>query len=238
MILVSPSSYPYSNIVLQLFALRTGLNYVYSHERDLKFEENNSFYVMDQEMAINFLKKIDFEKDVLILINNFYVLLPNWVLCKTCTKIPDIYNVGKFYNSVPLNSPIFFGRTPFGKSIYLLKGWSEWSENWGTWTDGYKAKLSIPIVPYAKKACFLFDAFGASPQSPLELNLFINGGESLNLLLKQSNDNNLCLDIQLFTSDDKFVVEFEFLRLQSPKQMGLSSDSRLLGIGIRQIIFE
>lgn len=237
-VMLYPSSYPNSNYVLKLFSLRTGLNYDNYHERDVKFEEKNRFYVMDQERAVHLLNKIDFQKDALILVNNFYVLLPNWVLCKSCTPIPDKYNVGKFYNSISLNLPIFFGGTTFRKPIYLLQGWSEWSENWGTWTDGYKAKLLIPLVAQATKACLLFDAFGASQQSPLQLKVFLYESEYVSLRLQKSVNNQLCIEIPLSKTQDMLPVEFEFSRLQSPKQLGLSADTRLLGIGIKQVVFD
>ena len=121
----------------------------------------NTFYVLNKKTAISALSFLNFDLHALTTIDDFIVLLPNWKVCKDCLAIPSNKDLTLLSPKIVIGKPILFSKTQYGKSYYLLDGWS-WAENWGTWTDGKTARLVLPIPKGAKKIEFNFRSFGSS----------------------------------------------------------------------------
>lgn len=152
---------------------------------------------------------------------------------------------GIFKRKIPLegglletqaNQPIVFSNP--NTHCFLPKGWSDSHEDWGVWSTGKKTRIELPIPRGSNSVKLDLRAFvggtltkqkvqisiqGNSPQI-FELNHFENN--IVELKFRPEKNSNEVLKIDLFLPN-----------ASTPKELGLSEDQRMLGIGLKKIIF-
>ena len=131
--------------------------------------------------------------------------------------------------------------------VALDKGWYS-SENWGTWSR----EKAIITVPYSliKQECskgkvcqigLKYLVFGGSPDAPKTL-IFKHNGQIFNEeILNDQSTKSTFVDIsdhqKLQEEKTSFSIELEVVGAVSPYQLKISSDKRILGVGLYQISF-
>ena len=196
-----------------------------------------TFYLIDKKTAIIALSFLNFDKHALAIIDGFFVLLPNWKICKECLAIPSTKDLTFLFPKIINGSPILFSEKEYGKSFYLLDGWS-WAENWGTWTDRRTARLVLPIPKGSEKIQFNFRSFGSSQDAPKKLQIDLGGLIIKDFLITKPAQNEVILTIpDELKNLQVLTIIFIFSNLRSPKELGISIDERLLGIGLESAIF-
>lgn len=127
--------------------------------------------------------------------------------------------------------------------LFLSKGWHN-IESWGVWSsDTSELTFAIPkdFLIKNKNNCRLrlsFNTFNASALSPKKVQVELNGVEVANWTIATEKVENhvLILPYSLSNSQDNLItLTIKVPDATSPKTLGLSADSRILGIGLREI---
>jgi len=115
----------------------------------------------------------------------------------------------------------------------LLDGWSV-AETWGTWSDGPRAGLRLPVGTKRGlwKAIITFQAFGKKGSVPVEITMPLSTQlTTWRVATNQVVQKELCVESQ---STD-IPLRFACPDAISPIELGLSNDRRCLGIGLISI---
>jgi hypothetical protein len=124
-------------------------------------------------------------------------------------------------------------------SSFVGSGWSS-PESWGRWSVGSDADILMPINPLNKRKLLLTaicKGFVGSQKDHIGVELFVNDHliETWNL---GPNLNSYSASIPPQSGTDIFILRFKILNPKSPLSLSESDDSRVLGIGVHQIILQ
>jgi hypothetical protein len=138
--------------------------------------------------------------------------------------------------------PLTDATKAFGSQHYLGEGWSEVEEGMGAWSDGDRAEINFSLKPDAKVLFFSAQVrpFLATGHLRVDISLTAN-----DVLVSQWSFNDerpgdrdwswRHVEIpEHVTASDKIQIVLSIRSPVSPKELGLSSDSRKLGIALRQ----
>ena len=124
---------------------------------------------------------------------------------------------------------------------YLLNGWSQ-PEQWGIWSDDKSSLLRLDITSIIRSdIALLIDghAFLAKKHPSQDINIIVNGKKisTLNYNLKFNNSiRELTIPKKLATKNNgHLMIRFDFKNPKSPSELGLSGDTRRLGLGLTSI---
>ncbi len=134
-----------------------------------------------------------------------------------------------------VNNKLFVGELVDNYALFE-SGWSG-QEDWGRWTDGTNAELTIKVTSDVKGVKLRSNMFMPG-DSTFDLNILVNGTQVLsesytqpvseiNIPLPQEVINNLA-------NNNIINIELQMPNVASPKELGLSEDSRKLGIGLKE----
>ena len=183
--------------------------------------------------------KFDPQIDLLARMDGFNILAPGWKLCKTCPQVDPKYEIDKLEPLSIKQKTIFFGKGSEGGALFLGEhGWAG-IETWGVWTDSKEAKLLLPL-PHSSplKLKLNLNAFIASGHPTQEVEVW--SGETLLKKMKLTKATGNEVDIELpktILTKSYISLEFKLLNPARPKDFGLGSDSRNLGIGLVSATF-
>ena len=128
-------------------------------------------------------------------------------------------------------------------TTWLLDGWGD-AEPWGTWTVGSVARLvpDIHTLPDKDLRLTIFARAFVAPAHPsVEASVEVNGTPvgNLSFVLGQP-DRPRTITIPRAALERKMPPEIRFRIAdpESPLALGISSDDRLLGLGLRQVRLE
>ena len=201
----------------------------------------HTIYVLDEwksnpdSLQIKFNPQID----LLARMDGYNILAPGWKLCKNCPQVDSQYEIAKLEPLITKQKPIFFGKGSEGGALFLGEhGWAG-IETWGVWTDSKEAKLLLPL-PHSSplKLKLNLNAFIASGHPTQEVEVW--SGETLLKKMKLTKATGNEVDIELpktILTKSYISLEFKLLNPARPKDFGLGSDSRNLGIGLVSATF-
>lgn len=148
--------------------------------------------------------------------------------------------------NIYINERINFSTTGKGRNFLLgmgrspLIGWGwGFSEAWGTWTDGGKAKfiLPYPALP-ATTIQFEMIPFVTPSHSKQTIEIWIDGYYQSTFVLVKNEINYIEVPAPTKPNDRNFIeLELFMPDKVRPKDLGLSEDSRELGVGLVSITF-
>jgi hypothetical protein len=148
------------------------------------------------------------------------------------------------HTSVVVRCPIIVWDAPFGLGGLPIRatGWSS-PEQWGTWTDGPIASLSpIPIPQTLEDADLLVEAdirvFIATPGQNQQIAVRANGVVVDNWILTDIEHQSIVttrIRSEIFKERSSLTLSFEIAHPASPLSVGLSTDSRALGMGLMRL---
>jgi hypothetical protein len=137
------------------------------------------------------------------------------------------------------SQPIIFSATGRGNR-YLCGGWSD-PEEWGTWTTQHSAHILFAPLRFPNRDVVLKAAvhiFCAEAFPSLTAEIVLNGQQLGQWCLETSEVRILETRIPAILTHGPFLhLLFRILDPRSPAMAGISADSRLLGIGLRQMEF-
>lgn len=133
--------------------------------------------------------------------------------------------------------PIVFSQKIVNGERYIKDGWSS-QEVWGRWSSGSNSQLVLPVPKESVNSLNILANAYIGPTHPrLEINISINGTIIKSYALEKS-ENVISIPIpESAKSLPYLTVDFAFVNPKSPKDLGLGSDDRKLGIGIKEIKF-
>jgi len=136
--------------------------------------------------------------------------------------------------------------TSENNSIYSIigdtNGWSI-PETWGTWSDGNQAFLTIPCPPignnYSTPILFEMELVPVTMPTNSHITIHINIDDNLLWSGSLINDDIISIILPAEVCRSNNIVKIEILidNPISPLLLGLSEDSRKLGIGLKRIRF-
>ena len=119
-----------------------------------------------------------------------------------------------------------FNQEDLPVEIESLNGFSD-VEPWGRWTAVEKASIefSAPLPKHFRLNANVLHVFGGNSKSPIKIRV----GMEQHAVLSPAADTDISLEFH--TDGNADVIEIFPPNPQSPKQLGLGNDSRLLGVG-------
>jgi hypothetical protein len=199
-----------------------------------------TLYIIKNEDLIPLALGLKDENTLLANIDGFNVLAPNFL------KNTSIDSIGSFkiidINSIrpQLHQEISFKRPASQLSIYALtKDWN-YREDWGSWSRGRDASLTLPLpTDQTQVLTFNLRAFvnGAIPVQTVQV---ISDGNVLgNFSLTKFEGNTIQVDIPVSAKQKGYInLELKIPHAASPASIGMDSDTRELGIGIVSARFD
>jgi hypothetical protein len=175
--------------------------------------------------------------DVAGIIDGFRVVAPKLGNCSTCSQdeIPRIavQDQRKFDDR---RNRISFSRNGMGQK-HVVYGWSK-PEEWGTWSDGNAAAVlvDLPVVPKRDLELLIEGrAFLHALHPTQQIEVAVNDHVLIELKYDSRSPGIQVVKIPRSIAIEKgswFLIQFRFKNAKSPAQLGLSSDSRNLGLGL------
>jgi len=148
-------------------------------------------------------------------------------------KIP-IYE----YYSPAIGKPIDFssGHT----KCFLKNGWASNNEDWGIWSVGNDAKLSL-FMPKDHPKYLTLDlrGFVNAKQPTQTVEVMIDGQNPKKLTLSRFEGNLIKIPIPASAHGKEWLdIDLKIPNAVSPKALGIAPDDRLLGVGLKSAVFE
>lgn len=119
-----------------------------------------------------------------------------------------------------------------GNQAQIGWGWSN-PEGWGVWSDGYQAKLLLPM-PQRQPNQLIFNVrpFISEVQPGQDVKIWINQQLAGTYRLSTPNSQITIPLTEKMRERNYMEVLFQFTTSNSPKQLGLGEDERRLAIGL------
>jgi hypothetical protein len=202
----------------------------------------DSLYVMDKRHAARaIITKAP--SDVLVEADGFYALAPGWRKLENVPNVPvSELGLRDIKPGVLIGHEYFMGAGGDGVE-YLSTGWSL-PESWGVWSERGRAVATFPVdarQELPKQVAVHIGALVSQSHPRQDIECRING-----VLAKAfSFDSTSALrweDISVpdeaiaeIESDQQLKIEFRILNPANPKKLGLSEDTRDLGVAVHHV---
>ena len=217
----------------------------FSNDLNNSHWKSNSLYVLQPDLIIPAYFHSNPKTDLLINLDGFAVLAPNWKQCSDC--LPMVENLRNELDQIVKqgqpNQLIQFGKGNLGTSLIVGVGgdWS-WPEDWGVWSNGDQAKMILPIPEggKAKQLKLNVRAFITKLHPKQEVEVLINGMPPQSITLTNAESNIWVINLPPNTGASKYMeLQFQFKNPASPKDVGgVPGDDRRLGMGLISGIFQ
>jgi hypothetical protein len=210
----------------------------------------NSLYVFrdwkDSPREVRF----DPKADLLARIDGFNVLAPGWKVCANCPPLKsgaalagkltlgEASELNQLAPEIHVGEKIVFSNQGRGRPDFMLEGWG-YGEEWGTWAVAHQAKLIFNFSSFKpRKMVIDARAFLASKHTQQKVEIWGNGSLLGKAILQKSEGNQIEVTLPDQVMGSPLLnLEFRSINAVSPKDMGLGTDERLLGIGLQSIQF-
>lgn len=117
--------------------------------------------------------------------------------------------------------------------------WSN-AEEWGRWTDGEYAELLIPVpqqLPNSARIQLTAQGF-VTPNHPRQtVEIFLNGEKQYDHIFANRSLVRLHIPLERQATGKAVVIGFRMRNPESPLNLGLSRDARILGLGLHSLRF-
>lgn len=197
---------------------------------------DDAIYIIQNNWVIPVIASLG-KEDLFTQIDGFNVLAPRckaYANCRALIANEVTFSMPGF--SPKLNQRIGFSnsaRDPF-TSYYLRSGWS-YPESWGTWSDGRKAAINLPLPKDGARSLDLHLNAFITPSHPTQaVRIKVNSSLMADTKLTKASDNHLLIPITSEIKRKSYVdIEFEFLNPARPiANTEKNTDKRELAIGI------
>jgi hypothetical protein len=210
----------------------------------------DTLYILEQWKYYPHLQlpTINPNTDLLASIDGYLVLAPDWKNCTQCPAIDPKLELSALIPTPVIGEPILFSKDGNGWQDFVIHGFAH-PEVWGAWSEGSRAKIVLPPPNLSRdggtgtnaNATAIILKLNAllSPQKPEQMiRLRINQGSWQTFLLRQPKGNELVLPLLQLTEQQAYLdLEWEIENPQSPKDLGISDDTRKIAVGLESITF-
>ena len=122
---------------------------------------------------------------------------------------------------------------------YMLGGWSQ-PEPWGTWTDGDRVVLRLPLTQVPRGPVDITleaNAFIGPDRPALRVSLSCNQTVVAEWVIAASDVATYSASIpeRLTADQGALTLSLNIENPKSPRELGESSDDRRLGLGVRRL---
>lgn len=191
----------------------------------------DSLYILDPRAALQATKTVNRQTDLLTRVDGLVVLAPGWKTCAQCPPLAD----ETLDVQVKLGERQVFSRI----NAMLADGWGR-VEEWGTWSEGPEAEVVLRIPPEARAISIEAAAFVQPSHTRQRVEVSINGIEALSTQFTRLQDNTFELLLtpairEAIGADGRLRVQFHLPDAISPKALGLGSDERVMGLGLKSL---
>ena len=200
-----------------------------------------AIYIVGDEMILPILMHLDSSTDLLARVNGLNVLAPGWKVCPSCPQVPPAFEIRQVIPTTDKKEKLDFSTSGLAKHFLVgvgawpIVGWG-WSypEAFGTWSEGYQVKLTIPLPKEPILGITLEMRALVSPNHPQQIAaIWVNGQFQKKIALTQGNGNQVAIPIAPTTPARDYVkIEFSLESRAKPKDLGLGDDIRELAIGL------
>jgi len=200
-----------------------------------------AIYIVGDEMILPILMHLDSSTDLLARVNGLNVLAPGWKVCPSCPQVPPAFEIRQVIPTTDKKEKLDFSTSGLAKHFLVgvgawpIVGWG-WSypEAFGTWSEGYQVKLTIPLPKEPILGITLEMRALVSPNHPQQIAaIWVNGQFQKKVALTQGNGNQVAIPIAPTTPARDYVkIEFSLESRAKPKDLGLGDDIRELAIGL------
>lgn len=201
----------------------------------------SSLYILSDEKLIPALMHINHNEDVLARIDGVNFIAPGWKNCTTCTPISNVFIIADPISPTNKTIPLNFSSTGnarqylVGVGYWPQVGWG-WSfpETFGVWSEGYQAKLVIPLPQQPVKTIELeMRALVTSSYPQQEVGIWVNNEFQKKVILTKDQGNMVLIDIPITSPKQDYVtIELRLPNKARPKDLGIGDDVRELAIGL------
>jgi hypothetical protein len=207
--------------------------------------DDDSFYILD-EIEVPAVFKTLRASDLLAKIDGYYVLAPNWYSCSDCSTNVQPYAqiVADQFVKPAISESISFAKG--GNGIrYLVgglgphKNW-DYPEEWGVWDIKSTAQVIIPVPNMTPQQLDLELRFPVSPSHQLtDFEISYDKSQPSLKLTSSSGIKNISIPISKSQIDNGYIyINFYIKKLITPKEIGIGTDDRQIGIGLASAIFK
>ena len=200
---------------------------------------DDHFYILDQQGALLVLQNIYSDKDFLAKVDSFFVYAPSLKVREDLKSANGILELAAFTPVAKIGEPIVFSSQKGERPIFLFGGWSIYSEDWGTWSDGPESLINLPLPKGRVSALKLnVAAFLPGTRTQQAVKIYMNDRLVKQVTLQRADDNEIELAISSELANQSIVtLRFQIEHPISPHELGMSMDRRKLGIGIKSAVF-
>ena len=172
-----------------------------------------------------------------------YLISKKWLSyrCVCSSYIPDGYKLYDLHSQI---GPYTWGTViPFGREgtavQYQVSGWS-FPEDGFTWTYGNSSALMIPVDTIPDTVFFTIQgrAFTGPGLSGQRAMLSVNDNEIPEPVLMDSTVSRFTLPVPTrYLKKGDNLITLRLPDASSPKELGISQDARMLGLGVSSVSF-
>jgi putative flippase GtrA len=204
--------------------------------------DNDALYVFASDQKLWDIVRLSLkESDRAGIVDGFRVLAPGWASCSACVKSADLNpSPTAILPRYKSGTPMRFNNTG-NSDQYRLLGWSI-PESWGTWSEGFSAAIGLALDSPALSDLRLeltADGYVNERHPAQTIEVSANGRSIGSLRFTQAAPSGTSVLIipreAAAGNNNQIVIRFKIMNPASPARLGLSSDPRLLGIGLRSL---
>ncbi len=159
-------------------------------------------------------------------------------LFSACDRSDTVTESSSGTPELQFNSKMAFSKGG-NADAYKVGGWSQTEEKF-TWLEGTSARLRVQL-PSAKETVTLkarLAALTKTPELPAQpVEVYINDTKIAEWQVAETSEFTVALPNEITKSGGVLTIEFKMPKATSPKTLGLSSDSRILGICFHDLEF-
>jgi hypothetical protein len=197
----------------------------------------DALYVFEHEGLWKIVLNQAAESDLVGVLDGFRILAPKLKDCVACNRAAMAKVRIEDEQAYPIGERISFAQG--GTSLkYAGSGWSG-AEPWGTWTEGSTSIviLTPSVVPERDMALSIEGQAFLTDKHPVQdIEVLVNRHpvETLHYEFPASLDTRVITIPKSFIQEKKgpLIIEFKIKDPKSPAELGLSSDTRRLGLGL------
>ena len=208
-------------------------------QHSLQSPKPKTLYILDEWKNNPTPVAFNPKTDLLARIDGFNIYAPGWKSCQECPAVPKELELSRLAPLTLIGERIIFSQNASGSRDFLLGGWAPYGEDWGTWSDGNNTHILLPIPQGSPKQLELELRALVNTKHPTQnIEIWINGTFVKKVSLSQFEGNRITLNLPASNSGNEYLnLDFKLLNPVRPKDLGMSLDDRLLGVGIVGVIF-
>ncbi|UQZ91420.1 hypothetical protein C4J81_19170 (plasmid) [Deltaproteobacteria bacterium Smac51] len=199
-----------------------------------RFDED-SLHIVNEACNPKALLNLNSTTDLFAEIDGFFVIAPNW------RQLGQPAGIEVKFDAIlpPVSANKYMPTNKQGLGLpYLISGWSS-PESWGTWSDGEKASIILPLKGGRPEKIVIEAISFVGPAHPSQnIYITINGEHTFTFTTTAENVFEINIPDSVYKAEsfaELIKIDFYFPDATAPIDLELSGDTRKLAMGIKSI---